>query len=81
MYDGSQVDLGRSDSINLYSDAHFTQTLQRFTPQSSDWSLRVQGQSLLAIHMHANAANGDYGFIAEIVVVPSLSQPSKLSYS
>ncbi|EJD75229.1 hypothetical protein LOAG_17579 [Loa loa] len=74
LYDGSQMNLGRLDSITLYSDAKFTQSIHQFTSQTSDWSLNVQAQSLLAIHMRANAANGIYGFIAEITVTPTLTQ-------
>ncbi|CAG9540523.1 unnamed protein product, partial [Cercopithifilaria johnstoni] len=74
LYDGSQMNLGRLDSITLYSDAKFTQIIHQFTSQTSDWSLNVQAQSLLAIHMRANAANGIYGFIAEITVIPALAQ-------
>ncbi|EJW86371.1 hypothetical protein WUBG_02716 [Wuchereria bancrofti] len=73
-YDGSQMNHGRLDSITLYSDAKFTQIIHQFTSQTSDWSLNIQAKSLLAIHMRANAANGIYGFIAEITVVPTLTQ-------
>uniref|UniRef100_A0A0R3RII9 SRCR domain-containing protein n=1 Tax=Elaeophora elaphi TaxID=1147741 RepID=A0A0R3RII9_9BILA len=58
LYDGSQMNLGRLDSITLYSDAKFTQRIHQFTSKTSDWSLNIQAQSLLAIHMRANAANG-----------------------
>uniref|UniRef100_A0A915PUQ6 SRCR domain-containing protein n=1 Tax=Setaria digitata TaxID=48799 RepID=A0A915PUQ6_9BILA len=74
LYNGSRTNLGRTDSITLYSDAYFTEMVHQFTPQISDWSLNVQTQSLLAIHVRASAANGIYGFIAEITVIPASSQ-------
>ncbi|VDK79012.1 unnamed protein product, partial [Onchocerca ochengi] len=74
LYDGSQMNVGRLDSITLYSDAMFTQIIHQFTSLTSDWSLNIQTQSFLAIHMRANAANGIYGFIAEITIVPALVQ-------
>ncbi|MCP9262754.1 Scavenger receptor cysteine-rich domain protein [Dirofilaria immitis] len=74
LYDGSLANLGRLDSVTLYSDAKFTQFIHQFTSQTSNWSLNIQSQSLLAIHMQANAANGIYGFIAEITAIPTLAQ-------
>lgn len=71
------MNLGRLDAITLYSDAKFTQSLHQFTSKTTDWSLNVQAESLLAIHMRANAANGIYGFIAEITVIPTLTQTCK----
>ncbi|VDO57306.1 unnamed protein product [Onchocerca flexuosa] len=68
------MNVGRLDSITLYSDAKFTQIIHQFTSLTSDWSLNIQTQSFLAIHMRANAANGIYGFIAEITVAPTLVQ-------
>uniref|UniRef100_A0A183ELI1 Beta_helix domain-containing protein n=1 Tax=Gongylonema pulchrum TaxID=637853 RepID=A0A183ELI1_9BILA len=76
LYDRSELSgHGRPDSITIYSDAQFTQTLHRFTSQTIDWSANVQTQSLLSVHMRASAANGDFGFVAEIIVIPSFAQP------
>lgn len=74
LYDGSRANPAHLDSITLYSDAKFTQSIHQFTSQTSDWSLNIQAQSLLAVHMRANAANGIYGFIAEITVIPKSAQ-------
>ncbi|VDN29100.1 unnamed protein product [Gongylonema pulchrum] len=77
LYDRSELSgHGRPDSITIYNDAQFTQTLHRFTSQTIDWSANVQTQSLLSVHMRASAANGDFGFVAEIIVIPSFAQPS-----
>lgn len=65
---------GRFDSVTLYSDATFTESIHQFTSRTSDWSVNIQSQSLLAIHMRANAASGIYGFIAEITVIPTMAQ-------
>ncbi|VDK89170.1 unnamed protein product [Litomosoides sigmodontis] len=74
LYDGSQTNPSRLDSVTLYSDATFTESIHQFTSHTLDWSANIQAQSLLAIHMRANAANGIYGFIAEITVIPTLAQ-------
>uniref|UniRef100_A0A0M3KE07 PKD domain-containing protein n=1 Tax=Anisakis simplex TaxID=6269 RepID=A0A0M3KE07_ANISI len=74
LYNGSRVDLGRADAISVYSDDSFTELLHRFTPSTKDFSLSVQSNSKLTIHVRASAADGEYGFLAEIVVLPSVPQ-------
>ncbi|VDM98808.1 unnamed protein product, partial [Thelazia callipaeda] len=74
LYDNSGNKFGRLDSITLYNDLQFTQIIHRFTSQTTDWSVNIQAESLLAIHVSANAANGVYGFIAEIAITPKSTQ-------
>ncbi|KAK0410181.1 hypothetical protein QR680_004996 [Steinernema hermaphroditum] len=65
--------LGRPDSLSIYSDSTFSPSslLQRFSASSSGSALPIQA-STLALHMRASAADGIYGFIAEIMTLPSV---------
>uniref|UniRef100_A0A0M3IXD4 CUB domain-containing protein n=1 Tax=Ascaris lumbricoides TaxID=6252 RepID=A0A0M3IXD4_ASCLU len=76
LYNGSRVDLGRADCLSIYADNTFIEILHRFTPSSKDFSISIQSNSQIAIHMRASAADGYYGFIAEIVTLPSAQQNS-----
>ncbi|KHN76830.1 hypothetical protein Tcan_11223 [Toxocara canis] len=74
LYNGSNVDIGRADSLTIYTDNTFTEILHRFTTFTKDFSISIQSNTQLAIHFRASAADGDHGFVAEIVVLPSVPQ-------
>ncbi|CAI2352995.1 unnamed protein product [Caenorhabditis sp. 36 PRJEB53466] len=70
----SPTDLGRSDALRIYSSESFApmNLLADFRQnyQSADPSVAVSSD-VLAIHLRATAADGVYGFIAEVSALPS----------
>ncbi|KAF1753039.1 hypothetical protein GCK72_019595 [Caenorhabditis remanei] len=73
----SPTDLGRSDALRLYSSESFTpmSLLADFRSdyQSVDPSVAVSSEEI-AVHLRATAADGVYGFIAEVSALPSNSE-------
>lgn len=73
IYNGSQVNLGRADSLAVYKDELFTQLLHRYNGSSLDFSSPLQSESHLALHFRGSAADSNYGFLAVVSVLPSSS--------
>uniref|UniRef100_A0A7E4VD53 SRCR domain-containing protein n=1 Tax=Panagrellus redivivus TaxID=6233 RepID=A0A7E4VD53_PANRE len=71
---GATNGVGRSDALSIFSDASFTPAslIQRYTSTSNfaQTVLPIQSSNL-AMHMRGTAADGDYGFIAEVSVLPT----------
>ena len=80
----SPTDLGRSDALRLYSSESFTpmSLLADFRSdyQSVDPSVAVSSEEI-AVHLRATAADGVYGFIAEVSALPSNSEQRKFVFS
>ncbi|EGT45297.1 hypothetical protein CAEBREN_07064 [Caenorhabditis brenneri] len=73
----SPTDLGRSDALRLYSSESFApmSLLAEFRSDyhSVDPSQAVSSEEI-AVHLRATAADGVYGFIAEVSALPSNSE-------
>ncbi|CAP36001.2 Protein CBG18580 [Caenorhabditis briggsae] len=73
----SPTDLGRSDALRLYSSDSFSPSSLladfRSDYQSVDPSVAVSSEEI-AVHLRATAADGVYGFIAEVSALPSNSE-------
>uniref|UniRef100_A0A8R1DMH6 SRCR domain-containing protein n=1 Tax=Caenorhabditis japonica TaxID=281687 RepID=A0A8R1DMH6_CAEJA len=73
----SPADLGRSDALRVYSSESFAPVnlLAEFRQdfQSADPSVAVSSETI-AVHLRATAADGVYGFIAEVSALPSNSE-------
>ncbi|CAB3397311.1 unnamed protein product [Caenorhabditis bovis] len=74
----SDADLGRSDALRIYSSPALTPVnllaeYRRGEP-SHDPSIVVTSE-VIAIHLRATAADGVYGFIAEVAALPSNPEP------
>lgn len=73
----SPTDLGRSDALRIYSsDTFATMNLLadfRQDYQSTDPSVALSSE-VIAVHLRATAADGVYGFIAEVSALPSNSE-------
>ena len=71
---GATNGLGRSDAISIYRDSSFSPAslFRRFTSESDfDHNvIDIQG-STIAIHLRGTAADGEYGFLAEVSTLPS----------
>uniref|UniRef100_A0A158R482 SRCR domain-containing protein n=1 Tax=Syphacia muris TaxID=451379 RepID=A0A158R482_9BILA len=65
-YNGFQANLGREDTLSMYASNSFRQLLYRFSATSGNYSLTIKSDSELALHLRASAADGTYGFVAEI---------------
>uniref|UniRef100_A0A914EF37 SRCR domain-containing protein n=1 Tax=Acrobeloides nanus TaxID=290746 RepID=A0A914EF37_9BILA len=71
---GATNDLGRSDALNVYGDSTFSPAalLHRFTHESifTHTILPIQS-NVMGLHMRGTAADGEYGFIAEVTLIPT----------
>ncbi|CEF63163.1 SRCR domain and Parallel beta-helix repeat and Pectin lyase fold/virulence factor domain and Pectin lyase fold domain and C-type lectin-like domain and C-type lectin fold domain and SRCR-like domain-containing protein [Strongyloides ratti] len=71
----SKTNLGRSDALYIYSDASFKQRslLKKYSADNFDSkSLPIQSSTgVISLHLRGTAADGEYGFIAEIAIVPN----------
>lgn len=76
----SPTDLGRSDALRLYSSESFAPMALladfRSDYQSVDPSVAVTSDEI-AVHLRATAADGVYGFIAEVSALPSNAEQRK----
>uniref|UniRef100_A0A915E831 C-type lectin domain-containing protein n=1 Tax=Ditylenchus dipsaci TaxID=166011 RepID=A0A915E831_9BILA len=71
---GATIGLGRSDALSVYSGSTFSpgSLLHRFTAESSyDHSIIPTQTPVIGLHLRATAADGEYGFMAEIATIPS----------
>ncbi|TKR61178.1 hypothetical protein L596_028323 [Steinernema carpocapsae] len=66
--------LGRIDQLSIYSDST-TSILHQFQASSSGNAPPIQAPTL-GVHMRASAADGIYGFIAEIATLPTVPDSS-----
>ncbi|KAL3080363.1 hypothetical protein niasHT_038403 [Heterodera trifolii] len=69
----------RPDALHIYAGTKFSSSaLLRIFNASSDLSGSVATQNqFLGIHLRATAADGDYGFLAEVAVLPTASISTK----
>ena len=66
------VDLGRSDALRIYNSISFLPStlLAEFRVDRPSFWMRSVSGDILALHMRATAADGTYGFIAEVSALP-----------
>ncbi|KAI1717620.1 scavenger receptor cysteine-rich domain-containing protein [Ditylenchus destructor] len=73
---GATIGLGRSDALSIYSGSSFSSVslLRRFTAESSfdrNEGVVATQSPILGLHLRGTAADGEYGFLAEIATIPS----------
>ncbi|KHJ78277.1 hypothetical protein OESDEN_22103 [Oesophagostomum dentatum] len=77
----SPADLGRSDALRVYASIAFMPVTllaeYRLDRESTSFSKAVSAD-VLALHFRGTAADGEYGFIAEISSIPSSPDSSSV---
>uniref|UniRef100_A0AC35U2L2 Beta_helix domain-containing protein n=1 Tax=Rhabditophanes sp. KR3021 TaxID=114890 RepID=A0AC35U2L2_9BILA len=80
MYE-SKTNLGRSDSLSIYSDATFKERvlIKKYAAHGfNNHEMPVQSTSgVMALHFRGTAADGIYGFLVEIAVLPNKPDAGK----